>query len=201
MVRRDDFLIGPKEKAVEAIKAGRTEEALGYLNEVHEQSHKLHDAYCNHLSLLLGTLAELQGDEWYEAFDRKTVFDLFREKYSRWLDMSPEEMVADISNSQRAHFNEFHVEEDEEKFAVVITGCNAGGRLVRDRIAKKQNAVTKKAHPWSFNRVGFPYYCSHGYMLNDLWKELGVKAELQWGAQYDDQGNKIDDPCKYIVYK
>ena len=93
MVLRDDFLIGPKEKAAEAIKAGRPEEALGHLNDVYEQFHKLHDAYCNHLSLLLGTLAELQGDEWYEAFDRKTVFDLFRAKYSRWRDMSPEQMV------------------------------------------------------------------------------------------------------------
>ena len=73
MVQRDDFLIGPREKAVEAIKAGKTEQALGYLNDVYEQFHKLHDAYSNHISLLLGTLAETQGDEWYAAFDRKTV--------------------------------------------------------------------------------------------------------------------------------
>ena len=201
MVSREDFLIGPKEKAVEAIKAGRTEEALRYLDDVHEQFHKLHDAYCNHLSLLMGTLADLQGEEWYEAFDHKTITDLFTAKYSRWKDMSPEQIVEDICNSQRAHFSEFHVEEDDEKFVVAITGCGAGGRLVRDGIAKQQNAVTKKAHPWSFNRVGFPYYCTHGYVLNDLWKKLGLKAELQWGPQYDDQGNKVDKPCKYIVYK
>jgi len=201
MERRDDFLVGPKEKATEAIKAGRTEEALKYLDDVHEQFHKLHDAYCNHLSLVMGTLAELKGEEWYEAYDRKTIFDLFTAKYSRWRDMSPEQMVEDICNSQRAHFSEFHVEEDDEKFVVAITGCGAGGRLVRDGIAKQQNAVTKEAHPWSFNRVGFPYYCSHGYVLNELWKELGVKAELQWGPQYDDQGNKVDKPCKYMVYK
>ena len=89
MVRRDDFLIGPKEKATEAIKAGRTEEALRYLDDVHEQFHKLHDAYCSHLSLLMGTLAELHGEEWYEEFDHKTITDLFTAKYSRWKDMSP----------------------------------------------------------------------------------------------------------------
>jgi len=201
MVRRDDFLVGPKEKAVEAIKAGRTQEALGYLNDVNEQFHKLHDAYSNHLSLLFGTLVETQGDKWYEAFDRKTVFELFRAKYERWRAMSPGQRVEDICSSQRAHYSEFHVEEDDEKFVVVITGCGAGGRLVRDGIAKRQNAVTRKAYPWSFNKVSFPYYCSHGYVLNELWKELGLNVELQWGRQYDNQGNRIDEPCKYIVYK
>ena len=57
---------------LEAIKAGKTEEALGYLNDVYEQFHKLHDAYSNHLSLLFGTLVETQGVEWYAAFDHKT---------------------------------------------------------------------------------------------------------------------------------
>jgi hypothetical protein len=201
MVRRDDFLIGPKEKAVEAIKAGKTEQALGFLDDVYEQFHKLHDAYCNHISLLLGALAETQGDEWYAAFDRKTIYGLFYPKYARWKDMTPEKIVEDICNSQRAHYSEFHVEEDDEKFVVMITGCGAGGRLVKDGIAKQQHAVTKKAYSWSFNRVGFPYYCSHAYVLKQLWKELGVNADLQWGRQYDAQGNKVDEPCKYIVYK
>jgi hypothetical protein len=201
MVRRDDFLIGPKEKAVEAIRAGKTEEALRYLNEVYEQFHKLHDAYSNHLSLLQGTLAGIQGDQWFAAFDRKTVFELFEAKYRRWREMSMEQRVEDICNSHRGHYSEFHVEEDGEKFVVLITGCNAGGRLIRDGIAKRQNAITKKAYPWSFNRVGFPYYCAHAYFLNELFRELGIKVKIEYGRQYDDQGNKIDEPCKYIVYK
>jgi len=59
----------------------------------------------------------------------------------------------------------------------------------------------KKAYPWSFNRVGFPYYCAHAYFLNELFKELGLKIKIEYGRQYDDKGNKIDEPCKYIVYK
>jgi hypothetical protein len=201
MTRRDDFLRGPMEKGIEAIRAGRTEEALGHLNDVQEQFHKLHDAYCNHLSLLQGTLFETQGDKWYEAFDRKTVFALFRAKYERWRTMTPEQRIEDICNSHRAHYSQFHVEEDDQKLVVVITGCGAGGRLVRDGIAKRQNSVTRQAYPWSFNQVDFPYYCSHGYHLNALWKELGLKAELQWGRQYNDEGKQIDEPCKYVVYK
>jgi hypothetical protein len=115
--------------------------------------------------------------------------------------MSIDQRVEGICNSQRAHYSEFHVEEDGEKFVVLITGCNAGGRLIRDGIAKRQNAITKKAYPWSFNRVGFPYYCAHAYFLNELFRELGIKVKIEYGRQYDDQENKIDEPCKYIVYK
>lgn len=201
MVRRDDFLIGPREKAVEAIKAGKTEEALRYVNEVYEQFHALHDAYSNDISLLEGTLAQAQGTEWYTTFERKKIFTLLGPKYESYKGMSPEQRVAAICNSMRAHFSEFHVEEDDEKFVVKITGCGAGGRLVRDGVAKRQDAVTKKAYPWSFNRVGFPYYCAHAYFLNELMEEKGVGVRIEYGRQYDDQGSKIDEPCQYIVSK
>ena len=201
MFRRDDFLKGPREKAVEAVKAGKTEEALDRLDEVYEQFHRLHDLYCNHISMLQGTLAEAKGDEWFEAFDRTSVFESFRPRFEGWKGMSIEERVEAVCNSHRAHYSEFHVEEDEEKFVVVITGCNAGGRLMRDGIAKGQNATTNKAYPWSFNRTGFPYYCAHAFFFNELWKDLGIAAQLQWGRQYDDQGNRIEEPCKYLLYK
>ena len=201
MARRDDFLIGPKEKAVEAIKAGKTEEALSYLNGVYEQFHALHDAYSNDVSMLEGALAQSRGDRWYEAFERKKVFGLLGPKYQRYRGMSVEQRVEAICNSMRAHYSEFHVEEDESKFVVVITGCGAGGRLVRDGVAKRQDAITKKAYPWVFNRAGFPYYCVHAYFMNELFKEIGLKIEVEYGRQYDDKGNKIDEPCKYLVYK
>jgi len=201
MARRDDFLVGPKEKAVEAIKEGKTEQALSCLNDVYKQFHALHDAYSNHISLLERTLAKTQGDEWYEAFERKTIVESFRPKYERYKNMSAEQQVEAICNSMRAHYSEFHVEEDVSKLVVVITGCGAGGRLIRDGTAKRQDAITEKAYPWSFNRVGFPYYCAHAYFLNELFKELGLKIKIEYGRQYDDEGNKIDEPCKYIVYK
>lgn len=201
MKRRDDFLVGPREKAMEAIRAGKTKEALGYLNDVYEQFHALHDAYSNDISLLEGTLAQTRGDKWYEAFERKKIFELLGPKYERYKGMSVEQRVGAICNNMRAHYSEFHVEEDDEKFVVAITGCGAGGRLIRDGIAKRQDAITKKAYRWSFNRVGFPYYCAHAFFLNELFKELGIKVNIEYGRQYDDQGNKINEPCKYIVYK
>jgi len=201
MIRRDEFLIGPKEKAIEAIITGKTEEALKYLNDVYEQFHALHDAYSNDISLLEGVIAKTLGEKEYEDFERKKVFELLGPKYQRYKHMSAEQKVEAICNSMRAHYSEFHVEEDDEKFVVVITACGAGGRLIRDGIAKRQGSLTEKPYSWSFGKIGFPYYCVHSYFLNEMFIDLGLRIKIEWGPQYDEQGNKINEPCKYIIYK
>ncbi|MFH1479972.1 MAG: hypothetical protein ABIG67_01775, partial [Pseudomonadota bacterium] len=74
MKRRDDFLIGPKDRAAEAIKAGKTEEALRYLDEVQEQFHRLHDGYADSLDFFLGAMAEMKDEESLVDVDRKRMY-------------------------------------------------------------------------------------------------------------------------------
>ena len=200
-VRRDDLCVSPRDKAIECIKAGKTEEALKYLDEVHEQFHILHDRYCDDISRGLGKLAEANGEEWLKQYVGDEIVEAMTARYTPWKNKTLEERVQGICATHRAHYSEFHVEEDDDKFTVVITGCNAGGRLVRDGIARQDNSVTKKAYPWGFNLVGLPYYCVHATFVNDVFKNLGIKMEIIWGRQYDDRGNKIDEPCRYVIYK
>ncbi len=56
MRRRDDFLIGPKEKLIEAIKSGKTEEALRYAHDLYEMFRGMHDGFINTISLMHGKL-------------------------------------------------------------------------------------------------------------------------------------------------
>jgi hypothetical protein len=199
--KRDDLNIGPRDKAIKAIKAGKTEEALRYLDEVNEQFHRLVDLYCNDINRGFGHLAAAQGEEWLEGYVRDDTLKAFTRVYRPWKGKTAEQKVESVCAVHRAHYSEFHVEEDDEKFTVAITGCNAGGRLLRDGIAKREGAVTKKAYPWAFNAVGFPYYCIHASFINEVFRNLDLKMEIRWGRQYDDQGNKINEPCRYIIYK
>jgi hypothetical protein len=201
MRRRDNFIIGPKEKLIEAIKSGRTEKALGYANDLYEMFRGMHDGFINAISLMHGKLAEANGEEWLEGFTRDRTYPRWRPIFQTMKDRMPEERVHMICDIHRPMYSEFHVEEDDEKFVVVVTGCNNGGRLIRDGIAKHQNALTQKAYPWCFKKVGVPYYCIHAAVFNEIFQELDLKMELQWGKQYDDQGKRIDEPCKYIVFK
>jgi hypothetical protein len=200
MKRREDFQIGPKERLVGAIKSGNKEDALQYANELYEMFRSMHDGFVNSISLMHGKLAEANGEEWLEGFTRdrmsrwKTVFQAMK-------DMTPEERVRMICDIQRAMYSQFHVDEDEKKFVISITGCNNGGRLIRDGIAKKQNALTKNAYPWCFNKVGVPHYCIHAAIWAEIFKALELPIEVEWGRQYDDEGKPVDEPCKYIIYK
>jgi hypothetical protein len=198
---RDDLNVGPREKAIEAIKAGKTEEALKYLDEAYEQFHYLHDRYSNDISRGFALLAEAYGEEWLKGYIGDEILEAFTVRFEPWKKLTPEEIVERVCAIHRAHYSEFHVEEDDEKFTVALTACNAGGRLIRDGLAKKENAVTKKAYPWAFNMVGLPYYCIHTSFTNQAFKNLGIKVEVKWGRQYDDQGNKVNEPCRYIIYK
>ena len=199
--RRDDFLIGPKEKAIEAIKAGKTQEALKYLDIVAEQFRRLHDSYGNDINRMFGRLAEAYGEEWFEHYVGDQVTRDFTIRFTPWKNLTTEEKVEGVCAIHRAHYSEFHVEEDDEKFSVVITACNAGGRLIRDGIAGQENSLMKKAYPWAFNQVGLPYYCIHANYTSQVFKNLGLKMEIKWGRQYDDQGHQINEPCRYIIYK
>jgi hypothetical protein len=201
MVRRDDLEISPRDRAIRAIKAGNTGEALKYLDEVNEQFHHLNDLFCNDVSRAFAMLAAAYGEEWLKDFIREDTLKGFTAAYASWKNMTPEQKVEGICTIHRSHYSEFHVEEDAEKFTVAITGCNAGGRLLRDGIAQREGAVTKKAYPWAFNTAGFPYYCIHASFINEVYASLKLKIEIKWGRQYDEQGNKIDDPCRYIIYK
>jgi hypothetical protein len=200
MARKDNFAIGPKEKLIEAIKSGKTEEALRYADELYEMFRGMHDGFVNTISLMHGKLAEAKGEEWLEGFTRDRL-SRWRSIFGAMKTMSPEERVDMICDIHRPMYSEFHVEEDDEKFVVVITGCNNGGRLIRDGIAKQQDALTKKAYAWCFNKIGVPYYCIHAAIFHEIFRELGLNIELQWGKQYDDQGKQINEPCKYVIYK
>jgi hypothetical protein len=200
MRRRHDFTMGPKEKLIEAIKSGKTEEALRYTNDLYEMFRGMHDGFINTISLMHGKLAEAHGEEWLEGFTRARMAR-WRSIFQTMRDMSPEDRVKMICDIHRPMYSEFHVEEDDEKFVIAITGCNNGGRLIRDGIAKQQNALTKKAYPWCFNTVGVPHYCIHAAVFDEIFKDLDLKIEIQWGKQYDEQGKQIDEPCKYVIYK
>jgi len=201
MRRRDNFIIGPKEKLIEAIKSGKTEKAFGYVNDLYEMFRGMHDGFINAISLMHGKLAEAKGEEWLEGFTRDRIYPRWRPIFQTMKDMTPEERVNLICDIHRPMYSEFHVEEDDEKFVVVVTGCNNGGRLIRDGIAKRQNALTRKPYPWCFNKVGVPYYCIHAAIFNEIFKEFDLKIEVQWSKQYDEQGKRTDESCKYIVFK
>ena len=93
--RRDDLVIGPKEKAIEAVRAGNKEEAIKNIETLYEEFRPLHDRYGDWIQILLSFIAEKLGEEAIEEAIRRITYEVYKEKWlTAFKNMSAEEIAA-----------------------------------------------------------------------------------------------------------
>lgn len=201
MKRRDELLQGPKEKAVEAIKQGKKEEALKYLNEAYEEFRPIHDRYVDSINSLLTFAREKLGEEAVAEAAQYYVEETVTPIFNKMKTMNHEQLVSALAGLHRKHYSGFHVEEYDDKTVITLTECNVGARLLKDGVAQRTGGRTQKAYQWSFDRAGVPYYCIHAHVFNNLFKKMGIPIVVDWGKQYDDAGKPTGEPCHYTIYK
>jgi hypothetical protein len=197
MKRRDDLLIGPKENAITAVKAGKKEDAIKYIEELYQDFKPLHDRYSAWIQCLLNFVAEKLGEEAVEEALGKTWTEVYKQRQPTTT-ASPEEIAKRWCKSHRCHYSNFYVEEDDEKFVIVIPFCGSGGRMYNENITGK----TKKAYPWSFNLKGATYYCGHEPVFEAMAQEEGTGlVHYDCQPQFDKDGNPKGLMCRYTTYK
>jgi hypothetical protein len=198
-IRRDDLLMGPKERAIQAVEAGRTEDAIKYIKELHEDFKPLQDKFGEWIQSLLAFISTKIGEDAVEEALHKTFLDVYKERYEPKRKMTPEELVKVQARVLRLHYNDFYVEEDDEKFVLVMSFCGSGGRIQK---LTKADGKTKKAYPWSFNQKGLNYFCCHCKVF-----ELGAKVfgldmlHVEHTPLFDENGNPTGKTCRQTIYK
>ncbi len=201
MGRRDDLLIGPKERAIEAIRKGDKEKALASVNELHEDFRPLHNRYLQWINFLLSYISKKNGEEAAnEAMDQLNE-TIYRPIFEKMVGMSYEELLKTLASLHRRHYNQIHIDEEDDKTVITIDECNSGGLLMKMGLDRRYDALTTKAYNWSFNKEGVPYYCIHTAYFNKLFKELEIPVEASWDRQYDEKGKPTEKTCKYTVYR
>lgn len=205
--RRDDLLIGPYEKTKEAIEKGNSEEALKHLEETRLLYRGIHDRYGDWINILFTFISKKLGEDMVKDANEAIMDEIYDAVWAKLSKASYEDILNLALTIHRSHFSDYHVEEDDEKAAVVITGCGCGGRMMKEGKYDNTNrhsmmgGTTKRQYEWSFGRAQYPYYCTHVYFLNKLSEKYAVPLRIEYGRQYDDDGNPIEEYCKYIVYK
>ncbi len=199
MRRRDDLMVGPKEKAIEAVKAGKRDEAIRYIQELYQEFKPLHDRYGDWIQTLLNFIADKLGEGAVEKALEKTFHDVYKERLILSKNLTPEEMAKSWAQSHRTHFSDFSIEEDDEKIVINIPYCGSGGRIQKET---KAEGKTKKAYPWSFGEPGVCYYCCHETIFTKFSKDLGLDwRRYECNKQFDDEGKPTGKPCRWIIYK
>ncbi len=208
--RWDDLTVTLKDKAIQAVRSGDTERAVELIEELNTASRNVHDRYCEYVSVLLTYVARAFGEEKVKDAAEFMVNNVHKRVLLGPLKNAEHDKVVEATTrTHRNHWSEFFVEEDDEKTVVTLTCCGSGGRMMKE--GKYENTdrqplmggITKKAYPWSFDKVGVPYYCVHCAIYNLLWPEwdMGFRRVLEYGRQFDDDGNPVNEPCRVVIYK
>jgi hypothetical protein len=174
----------------EAIKAGKVDEALTFLDYSYSESKTLHDSLVSFVDYLLTYIA---------SFDEERVYNVLRERQEpvirRWLSETPgpRESLQRGIELQRGHGGNCKIIEEPDRYVVTCDPCGSGGHLRRT----KDVAVVKKAYFWTWNRSNISFYCIHCCVM---WEILPIELR-GYPIRINLVGDRPEDPCIHLYYK
>jgi len=184
----------------EAIKAGRTDEALELMEQGLNVATMQHNSLASFVGMAVSRLARF-GEEELEK--------LYRERYGpqaqEWISSTPgaKESVEKFAGLMENPHSKVTVTEEPDRYVLTLDPCRSGGRLRRgmtvgsSKLAGASIGTTKKAYPWCWGKRGVSYYCIHDCLFLEI-----VPIELRGYpiavVQYAD---KPEDPCILLFYK
>ena len=184
----------------EAIKAGRTDEALELMEQGLNVATMQHNSLASFVGMAVSRLAR---------FGEGELEKLYRERYGsqarEWISSTPgaKESVEKFAGLMENPHSKVTVTEEPDRYVLTLDPCRSGGRLRRgmtvgsSKLAGASIGTTKKAYPWCWGKSGVSYYCIHDCLFLEI-----VPIELRGYpiavVQYAD---KPEDPCVLLFYK
>lgn len=185
----------------DAIKAGNNQLAVDLVDYLKIEGKRGHNIICDFVWVMLTYIADNLGEE--------AVYQAWRNMagphYQKLSQITPLEMVwvrAESERGLRSGANEsgnVEVVEEADRYIIYLDPCGTGGRMRREGRTKPpyNYGVTKKAYPWSWGKVGVPYYCLHCCIMSEI-------LPIEWHGvpqRITGYSDNPDDPCAFYIYK
>jgi len=184
------------ERAIEAIERGDSDEAKRLCEEMKHESQFMHDL-----------LVERLGDDGVEEAWTYSLERSWRGPVETIAKTDRKVIAGALAATWRAHSTSgvgpnpgaFVIDEDDEKLTFTINPCGSGQRLWRNRRYGPEGwGMTDEAHSWSYDREGFPLYCTHCAFMNEV---LPIRW-IGYPVYPSDPPEDFDrDPCTWYWYK
>ncbi|MDO8567753.1 MAG: hypothetical protein Q7R57_03445 [Dehalococcoidales bacterium] len=188
-------------KTSAAIQAGRLAEAIALVDYNWEEGRRVHDIMCDAFWGFQTCIAETFGEEeLYKAMRR--LSEPFNSGLAK---LTIEELVQMRAETMRAHRcgpklkGDFTVTEEKDRYVLTFDPCGSGGRMRRTGREKPpyNYGKTKKAYPWSWGKVGVPYYCVHCC----IWQEILPIEMYGYPLRVTAYNDDPHAPCGWYIYK
>jgi len=196
------------DRAIEALEAGDTARAKELCEEMKHEWRYLHDLMAESILGLVTYVQEELGEEHVAGAWERSMRRGWRRDTGEALSRDRRQIVEALAATWRAHSTSgtgphpgaFTIEEDDEKFTFRMNPCGSGQRLWRRGMYRGEDpyGVTREAHDWSYDRAGFPLYCTHCTFMNEL-------MPIRWYGMpmypSEPPGDYDRDPCTWYWYK
>jgi len=196
------------DRAIELLAEGRGDEAAELCGEMKHEWRFLHDAMAEQILGLISFIADRLGEDAVEQAWQALLEPMWHDRAGKILAQDRRAIVKALAATWRAHSTSgvgpmpgsFTITEDDEKFTFAMNPCGSGQRLVRlgRYEASPLYGFTREAHDWSYDREGFPLYCSHCSFMNE-------SLPIKWyGMPLYPSVPPLDyssDPCTWYWYK
>jgi hypothetical protein len=197
-----------RDRTIAAIREGRSEDAIGGVEDIWAEGRPIHDLYGDMSATFLDFIHDELGEEGVEKAWRYLGEKLWRPIFSELAEAGAEVLASTYAMFLRSHGYDFRVEEDDEKYTFYLDYCPSGqrlmmeGKLEGDDRHPMSHGVSKKPHPWTFGQTGVPYYCGH----TELWfntqpKEWGLPMMQTRFGEFDSEGRVKGTPCMTWIFK
>lgn len=204
-----------------ACTAGRSNEALTFLEGAREIWRDTHDRKCDWVYGLLDVASRHLGENcigelWnvlmapmYAYYSR---YDVDNNSWSRSFDLLMHYALEGLRGhlSGYARFGEIEVFEEEDRWGMRFDPCGSGGRTYRDdpeaglspRMEEPFNfGVTTEEHDWAWNKKGVCLYCVHCCVLNERMpmRRFGYPTRVVDPPTWPEA--RTGGKCTWYVYK
>ena len=192
------------------IREKKMDEAVRLCEDMKASQILLHDFFADSCAVMWSWVGTTMGEGAMEPMFRyifshsakRQYFDAARAQTMPHLtvDLLARSWRAHCCFGAGAHPGSFSITEDDEKFTLHLHPCASGARLWRKgRYEPGQGGrLSEKRHPWTYQRIGFPYYCIHCAFLNEILPYESAYGFLLWPV---DPLLHKDDGCAWHVYK
>ncbi len=208
----DDLGIPTQQRIIEAIDAGRYDEARQLAQYTIAEGKSLHDLFCDWVWDMQTQVAKRHGEEALGEMLRGSQETwMLRRTWKGFLQLPVKQRVELTAEMMRSHhggpkqdgFVEFI--EDDQRISLRMDPCGSGGRMRRgdpvdgtpSRLGAPYNfGTTQQPHDWSWGLTGVPYYCTHCAMNEILPMEWG--GHPLWVTEFNPDASQ---PCHWHFYK
>ena len=194
-----------RSRLLDAIKDGRTEDALALFETYEGGKDRLRMALMKLIDTLLGIVIEQGGENAVPEVFRRNPYSSplveawearVRAGQADWRDFPLEDFIHQrLDVFRHNHDAVLNVREDEEKYVLTLEHCKTGGAMI-DAHGDKL-ASNREPHQWSLGRKGMFAYCV----------SCPLRWEVDWLREHGypliifDPPEKPGDPCIQTLYK